>query len=283
MMKNIFNIILILTIGVFGFQFQVSNPSSFDDTEHIRIAGIILKWIPKEPGKNFERAANLIREASSKGAKIVCTTESFLDGYSIRDNDLTIEEFRLLAEPIPGGKYITQLQQLSAELDIYLIAGLTELSGEKIYNSAVLIDTTGNILGIYRKKYLWGYENKKYSAGDKFPVFETKFGKIGMMICYDRRNEESFLELKENGAELVFCLAGGGYGSKNDILLSQRSKENKISIVFVHPIEFLVTGSTGEILEQNLFGRTLDENESESYGGVIRLFDLDILRNMNLN
>jgi predicted amidohydrolase len=277
-MKNIFSTVIILTIGVFGFQFLMGNPSSLNHAEYVRIAGIILKWIPKEPEKNFERVVKLIREASSKGAKIVCTTESFLDGYSIRDNNLTIEEFRLLAEPIPEGKYITKLQQLVAELDIYLIAGLSELSGEKIFNSAVLIDTTGIILGIYRKKYLWGYENKKYSAGDIFPVFETKFGKLGMMICYDRHKTESIMELKENGAEIVFCLAGGGFGSENDNVVSQRSKESKIPIVFVHPIEFLVTGSTGEILEQSLFGRTLDESVNESYGGVIRLFDLNILR-----
>jgi predicted amidohydrolase len=277
-MTIIFYIIIILTIGTFRFQSQASNPSSFNDTEHVRIAGIILKWIPKEPGKNFERADNLIREASSKGAEIVCTTECFLDGYSIRDTDLTIEQFRSLAEPIPGGKYITKLQQLAAELDIHLIAGLSELSGEKVYNSAVLIDSSGKLLGIYRKNFLWGYENEKYSTGDTFPVFETKFGKIGIMICYERRKTESIMELKENGAEIVFCLAGGGFGLENDNVVSQRSKESKIPIVFVHPVEFLVTGSGGEILEQSLFGRTLDENVNESYGGVIRLFDFNILR-----
>lgn len=248
------------------------------NAESVKIAGIVLKWIPKEPEKNFERAKTLIQEASSKGAKIVCTTESFLDGYSIRDEELTFQEFRLLAEPVPGGKYITKLQELADELDIYIVAGITELSGEKIFNSALLIDSAGKINGVYHKKNLWGYENEHYTAGETFPVFETEYGNIGMMICYDRKIKDSYLELEKNGAELVFCPAGGGYGLDNDLLLSQRSKESKISIIFIHPIEFLVTGPTGEILERSLFGSTLNENDNESFGGVVRLFDYNIVR-----
>ncbi len=252
------------------------NVPSIMGSEQVRIAGIVLKWIPKEKEKNYKRAESLIREASRRGAKIVCTTESFLDGYSIRDENMTFEKFRSLAEPIPDGEYLSKLQKLSDELEIYLVAGLTELSGENIYNSAVLIDPNGKILGIYRKNFLWGEEKEKYKSGSVFPVFDTIYGKIGMMICYDRQNKESISELKDNGAELVFCPAGGGFGAQNDQIVSQRSREGKIPIVFVHPIEFLVTDPSGKILKQSLFGKTLDENTSESLGGVVHIFNVNI-------
>ena len=119
-------------------------------------------------------------------------------------------------------------------------------------------------------------EKDKYSAGNVFPVFETSYGRIGMMICYDRRFKESILELKNNGAEIVFCPSGGGFGAENDRAVSQRSKEGKIPIVFVHPIEFLVTGPSGEILDQSLFGETVDENVNESPGGIVKIFDINI-------
>lgn len=246
-------------------------------TTSVRIAGIILKWVPKNREKNYNRAEKLIRQASAKGAKIVFTPESFLDGYSIRDRDMSFDEFCSFAEPVPGGKYIKKLQQLAAELRIYLAAGLTELSGDKVYNTALLIGTKGDIIGKYRKKFLWGYEKDKYTAGDKFPVFKTEYGNIGMMICADRRKPEAIAELKKKGAEIVYCPAGGGYGPRNDRIVSQRSKEGKVVIIFVHPVEFLVTGPNGEILEQNLFGNTLDEDDNNSHGGVVRLYDLEFI------
>lgn len=248
--------------------------SSTDNTKTVRIAGIILKWIPKKCELNYQRAENLIRQAALKDAKIVCTTESFLDGYSIRDASMTVEELCSFAEPIPGGKYVSKLQGLADELEIYLIAGITELDNSRIYNSAVLIDPEGNIIGKYRKKYLYVDEIYTYTPGDSFPVFSTPYGKIGMMICYDRRKDNSISELTKNGAEIVFCLAGGGFGKENDQIMSQRSKEGKVPIIFVHPAEFLVTGKSGNILEKYSFRTELDENEKHAIGGKVRLFDL---------
>lgn len=247
-----------------------------NNAKTVKIAGIILKWIPKKREENYQRSEKLIRKAASMGAKIVCTTESFLDGYSIRDDNISDDEFRSLAEQIPGGKYVTRMQKLIEELDIYLIAGITEQDGKKIYNSAIIISPEGKIIGKYRKKFLWGVENDKYTPGEQFPVFSTSYGKIGMMICSDRRQPESIKELTKNGTEIVFCLAGGGFGKENDQIISQRSKEGKVPIIFVHPVEFLITGTSGEILEKNFFGTELDDNEQHTIGGVVRLFDLHL-------
>jgi predicted amidohydrolase len=242
----------------------------------VRVAGIILKWAPKDKSTNFEHADLLIREAASKGAEIVCTTECFLDGYCIREESLSDQEFKKLSEPLQDGIFIDEMKQLAMELGIYLIAGISELSGEKIFNSAVLIDPSGTIAGVYRKKYLWGSEKERYKAGKSFPVFETKYGNVGMMICADRRRPEAVAELKENGADIIFCPSGGGYGKENVRVMSQRSSEVNLPIIFVHPNEFLVTGPTGDILDRYMFGHNFDVAGNESPSGIIRLYDLKL-------
>jgi len=199
----------------------------------VKVAGIILKWIRKEPETNYRRAELLIREAAARGAKIVCTTESFLDGYSVQDKGITLEQFRALTEKIPGGKYVTKLQKLANDLDIYLIAGMLELDGDKTYNSAVFIGPDGQIIGKHRKKIL-KWETWRNTPGNVFHAFKTPYGKIGIMICADRTERRTIDELTKNGAELVFCPSGGAWGDGNDRCVQLRSKEGKVPIVFVH-------------------------------------------------
>ena len=71
----------------------------------VRVAGIVLKWVRAKPELNYKRIEPLIREAASNGAKIVVTTECFLDGYAVRDKSIPVEKFRALGERIPDGKY----------------------------------------------------------------------------------------------------------------------------------------------------------------------------------
>ena len=95
------------------------------------MAGVVLKWVSGERETNFLRAERLIRQAAAAGANIVCTTESFLDGYAVDNENLSLEEYRELGEPVPDGKYVQRLANLASELRIYLVAGLTEADGEQ--------------------------------------------------------------------------------------------------------------------------------------------------------
>jgi predicted amidohydrolase len=270
-------IALTITFTLWGCSENSDEHQTITSNEHVRVAGIILRWFPGDREANISRAEKLIRKAAHKGARIICTPESFLDGYSVRLPALSRDAFRTLAEEIPSGHYFSRLQRVSDECNVYLIAGLTERAGDTVYNSAVLIGPDGVVLGKHRKNFLWHTEIDWYAAGEGFPAFATEFGRIGMMICSERREPEAVAQLAGNGANIVFCLAGGGYGDQSDAMVSQRSSEGHVPVIFVHPVEFLVTGRDGRVLTRSLLGNELDAQPRDGLAGEIRYYDLEVM------
>lgn len=223
----------------------------------VRVAGIVLKWIRGEKEANYRRIEPLIREAALGGAKIVVTTECFLDGYAIADKTIPLETYRALGEPIPTGPYFQRLARLAGELDIHLVAGMLESDGDLRYNTTVILAPDGRLVGKYRKQFL-EHEAVRNTPGTVSSVHPTSFGNIGVMICADRRDDVIVRRFFENGADFLICPSGGMFGPKtNDPIVQARSRENKSYIVFVHPAEFLVTGPDGAILARSILGDRL--------------------------
>jgi predicted amidohydrolase len=245
----------------------------------VRVAGLVVRWVRGDKEANFRRVEKMIREAAAKGARIVVTTECFLDGYAIADRSIPLEVYRALGEPIPDGAYFKKLAALAAELKIYLIAGMTEADGELRYNAVVLIGPDGRLIGKYRKQLL-GHELVRNTPGKDAPVFRTPFGKVGVFICADRTDPKLVRRFCEQGADILICPSGGMFGPKNDAIVQARSRENKMHIVFVHPIEFLVTGPDGSILQQSLIGNNLlvtkDERDGDQDQRRIYYFELPV-------
>src|SRR5438093_3353571 len=96
----------------------------------VRVAGIVLKWIRGNKEMNYRRIEPLIREAAAGGAKIIVTTECFLDGYAIADKLIPLETYCPLGEPIPAGPYFRRLARLADELAIHLVAGMLEADAD---------------------------------------------------------------------------------------------------------------------------------------------------------
>jgi predicted amidohydrolase len=229
----------------------------------VRLAGVVLKWLRTEKQANYDRAAALIEQAARGGAQIVCTTECFLDGYAIKDKSIPLEEYRALGEPIPDGPYFQKLAKLADRLDIWLVAGMLEADGEQRYNTAVLIDAEGKLAGRYRKHKL-EHELVRNTPGTDTPAFDTPFGRLGIMICADRRDPDLVKRLCEKSPSLLICPSGGMFGPKsNDPILQARSKENGVPILFVHPAEFLVTDPLGEIRSRTILGERLEITPGE--------------------
>jgi len=246
----------------------------------VRVAGIVLKWLRGDKEANYQRLEPLVREAARRDAQIVVTTECFLDGYAIADKSIPLATYRALGEPIPGGKYFRKLAALADELNIHLVAGMLEADGDARCNTAALIGPDGKLLGKYRKQFL-EHEAVRNTPGDKSPAFATPHGRVGILICADRRRPDLVRRFIANGADFLLCVSGGMFGSKkNDPILQARSRENRVHIVFVHPAEFLVTGPNGDILSRTILGDRL-LIEPDQVGGKhdlnrVFLFDLPL-------
>jgi N-carbamoylputrescine amidase len=148
---------------------------------------------------NLARSAELIRAAAAAGGQLIVLPELANTGYVFE----TIEEATRLAEPVPQGPSSRFWGALARELGVHIVAGITELAGDRLYNSAIVTGPDGAV-GTYRKAHLWGRENLFFAKGDLgFPVFDTALGKVGVAICYDGWFPETFRRLALAGAEIV--------------------------------------------------------------------------------
>lgn len=277
-----YRVVTILWLALLVSQLPVSDSTVLGQTvgakSDVRIAGIVVKWVRGDKEANYRRVEPMIREAAKGGAKIVCTTECFLDGYAIADKSIPLAEYRALGEEIPAGKYVQRLQKLAKELQIQLVAGMLEADGEQRYNTAIVISPKGELIGKYRKQHL-GHELERNTPGKKSLVFETQHGKLGVMICADRRFPEIVNRFIDNGADLLICPSGGMFGpAKNDPIVQARARETQRYIVFVHPAEFLVAAPDGSIAARTILGDRLlvgtDEIDTEHDSKRVFYFDV---------
>lgn len=163
---------------------------------------------------NVARGLAATRSAAASGANVICFAELAFEPFypQVPAGD----GFADLAEPIPGP--ITEpFCQLAAELGVVIILNLYERSGDQTFDSSPVIDANGQILGITRMIHITEYEcfheQGYYAPGDRgAPVFETRFGKIGVAICYDRHYPEYMRALAVAGADLVVVPQAGSVG-----------------------------------------------------------------------
>ncbi len=156
----------------------------------------------------IEKHIPLLEEAANKGANVCCMQEIFYGPYFCAEQDVRWYE---TAEPIPDGPTIKLMQEQAKKLGMVLVVPIYEVDMTGLYyNTAAVIDETGEYLGKYRKHHIPhcnpGFWEKFYFTPGNlgYPVFDTRYGKIGVYICYDRHFPEGARELGLNGAEIVF-------------------------------------------------------------------------------
>lgn len=162
-----------------------------------------------------------IRQAAEQGANIICTQELFLTEYFCRTQDPACFD---LAQPIPG-PVTERFAEAAKKYGVVLILSLFERRAPGLaHNSAVILDADGTLAGVYRKMHIPqdpGFEEKFYfSPGDTgFRAWDTKFGRIGVIICWDQWYPESARITALDGAEIIFCpTAIGGIASEPESL-----------------------------------------------------------------
>jgi N-carbamoylputrescine amidase len=155
--------------------------------------------------ENLARAAKKIREAAARGAQIICLHELFRSEYFCREENA---DLFALAEPIPGPT-TEALAKVARETQAALIVSLFERRAAGVYhNSAVVIDADGSLLGRYRKMHIPDdplyYEKFYFTPGDLgFPVFDTRYARIGIQICWDQWYPEGARLVSLQGAQVI--------------------------------------------------------------------------------
>lgn len=142
-----------------------------------------------------------IRTAADAGADVVVLPECASSGWAFADTT----ESRAGAQRLDG-ETIRAWQAEAKAHDLWVCGGIAELGDDdRVYNSAVLVSPSG-LESVYRKVHLWNTEHDGFTPGDAgFPVVETPFGRVGMLICYDAWIPESFRSLALQGADLVLA------------------------------------------------------------------------------
>lgn len=167
---------------------------------------------------NLDKAIRQIRAAKAKGAQIVCLQELFTSLYFCDEEQY--ENFNL-AEAIPGPS-TDALSALAGELGVVIIASLFEKRAQGLYhNTTAVLDADGTYLGKYRKMHIPDdphyYEKFYFTPGDLgYRIFSTRFGKIGVLICWDQWYPEAARITALMGAEILFYPTAIGWATSQD-------------------------------------------------------------------
>jgi N-carbamoylputrescine amidase len=178
--------------------------------------GLLQHACTADPAANLKKTLALATQAAKRGAKIICTQELFRSQYFCQSEDHA--NFSL-AEPIPGPS-TKVFQQFAKKHRVVVVASLFEKRSAGLYhNTAVIIDADGKLLGIYRKMHIPddpGYYEKFYfTPGDTgFRAWQTKYGKIGVLICWDQWYPEAARLTALQGAEILFYPTAIGWHPK---------------------------------------------------------------------
>ncbi len=155
---------------------------------------------------NIARVSALVRDAAGRGAKIILPPELFEGHYFCQTEEA---HFFARAKPTAQHRAVQAMQALAAELKVYIPTSFFEADGPHHYNSLAMIDDAGAIMGVYRKSHIPdgpGYEEKFYfrPGNTGFKVWPTRYGTIGVGICWDQWYPETARAMMLMGADILF-------------------------------------------------------------------------------
>jgi N-carbamoylputrescine amidase len=249
--------------------------------------------------KNVSNAEKLVRQAASKGAQIILIQELFESQYFCMDQK---EELFELSKPFDNHPTIKRFSELAKELKVVLPVSFFEKANRAHYNSVAIIDADGRILGKYRKSHIPdgpGYQEKFYfNPGDTgFKVWNTKYAKIGVGICWDQWFPEAARSMVLNGAELLlYPTAIGGEPEDDGFDSSEMWQRAMIGHAASNQIPVIASNRIGTEkgidIENYFYGRSFVTNhvgdkiaegsrdKEEVLIGKINLSEAETLRNV---
>src|SRR5258708_26324744 len=233
---------------------QAPNPSRPSDKLRLGLyTSVPARWDLDANWATFERT---VMAHAQDGIDLIVTPECYLDGYVVEANDWEPQRFAAVAQDVETSPYIKRLRALAAQRKTYIVLGFTERAGGKIYDSAIMVDRGGHTTGIYHKTHLQE-QDLRFSPGDDIPVFDTEWGKMGVLICADRRWPEPARVARLKGARITLIPSYGMWHIDNEWWMRRRPVESGNFISVAHPNVAFVSDPEGKIpakLQTNIPG-----------------------------
>ena len=240
----------------------------------------------------LERAEQLVRDAAGQGANIILLQELFETPYFCQRHEF---EYTNLATTVEENPAIKRFQEVAAQLNVVIPVSFYEKAGNTAFNSVAVIDADGELLGIYRKTHIPDgvpYAEKYYfTPGDTgFKVWKTKYGRIGIGICWDQWFPEAARCMALLGAELLFYPTAIGSEPNPEIdskghwqrCMQGHSAANVMPVIASNRIDTEVDGDSKIVFYGSSFitdetGAMIAEADRETQEILIAEFDLDEL------
>jgi len=232
--------------------------------EKVRVAAGQMNPKLKRKDENLGKLIRMVEVAADNGVKLIAFPELALTGLMFDG----LEEASSVAEEIPGPS-TEKIASTCQGLDLNVVIGLIEREGDKFYNTSVLIGPSG-VIGKYRKTHCSAVGIDRYvqKGNDDFEVYETRFGKIGLVICYELRFPEIHRILALKGAEIIVNITNlacnAGLECHQDLLGPTRALENKVYLISASRVgserEFTFLGRSQII---NMNGEVITEASQE--------------------
>jgi len=251
--------------------------------------GLVQMSCTSDKAENLKKTILKIREAAAKGAQVICLQELFLSLYFCDIEDY--ENFKL-AETIPGPS-TESLGEIAKELGVVIVASLFEKRIEGLYhNTTAVLDADGKYLGKYRKMHIPDdpgfYEKFYFTPGDLgYKVFNTRFGKIGVLICWDQWYPEAARITSLMGAEFLVYPTAIGWAVDQDektnieqyeawqIIQRSHSVANGVHVVSVNRVgEEAGVKFWGGSFISNPFGKVLYQASHSNEDVIVHELDL---------
>lgn len=223
---------------------------------------------------NLARAERAVSEAAAAGAQIACLPESAVLGWVNPDAHRR-------AQPIPG-EDSERLCEMARRHGVFLCAGLDERAGESLYDSAVLVDDAGKVLLKHRKIILLSeLMTPPYSAGEEVQVAQTRFGRVGVLICADTHEPEILAKMAKRKPDLA--LVPYGYAAPEEVWPEHGGELERVVTNAAKVLHAPVVGTNlvGQITHGPWAGRTYAGHSvaADKTGGILAIgrdFDRDV-------
>ncbi len=253
------------------------------------MAALQLAFEKADMAANIHRVSEAVRRAAGDGAHIILPPELFCDHYFCKTQD---ESAFALAYPAATHPAVLAMQRLARELEVVIPVSIFEQDGPEYFNSIVMLDADGSPLGVYRKSHIPdgpGYQEKFYfRPGDTgFKVWNTRYGHIGVGICWDQWFPEAARAMALKGADiLLYPTAIGAEPQDPTLDTAARWRRAMVGHAVANVIPVVAANRVGDEDGQVFYGTSFIANQTGEIvaeldrtqsGHIVAVFDLDAI------